>query len=234
MMPLEGITSSRGTGGRARFLQFRAWPKLAPMHQGRETPEAIRRGYDAAAKGQSSYFVWLNGKASVGSISHQEGRASSKKLIAGADVCLQKPQAGSMDKAASRWRPEEGLSALICLPPYSYVRWRAPIAERERIEERRRKTKGRTTQTQKTTTTPGTRNTGTKKTQKRKTQGVAKHGQTKPKHPTHTHHITTHLTSSGGKRALARSKVGGQDSRASGSIGDIADRRDRHASILEA
>jgi itaconate CoA-transferase len=62
-----------------------------------ERPEGdFARGYDAAAKGQSSYFVWLNrGKDSVAG---KEGRATLETLIAGADVLLQNLKPGSMDK----------------------------------------------------------------------------------------------------------------------------------------
>src|SRR5258708_37997639 len=58
------------------------------------------RGYDAAANGQSSYFVWLNrGKDSaVIDLATKEGRASLEDLIAGADVLLQNLKPGSMDK----------------------------------------------------------------------------------------------------------------------------------------
>src|SRR6476659_3131950 len=66
-----------------------------------ERPEGdFARGYDAAAKGQSSYFVWLNrGKQSaVVDLATKEGCAELEKLIATADVLLQNPKPGSMDK----------------------------------------------------------------------------------------------------------------------------------------
>src|SRR3982074_1157111 len=66
-----------------------------------ERPEGdFARGYDAAAKGQSSYFVWLNrGKDSVVvDLATGEGRASLEQLIAGADVLIQNLKPGSMDK----------------------------------------------------------------------------------------------------------------------------------------
>src|SRR3954462_1063760 len=66
-----------------------------------ERPEGdFARGYDAAAKGQSSYFVWLNrGKDSVViDLATKEGRQSLEELIAGADVLLQNLKPGSMDK----------------------------------------------------------------------------------------------------------------------------------------
>ena len=66
-----------------------------------ERPEGdFARGYDAAARGQSSYFVWLNrGKDSVViDLSTKEGRQSLEELIASADVLLQNLKPGSMDK----------------------------------------------------------------------------------------------------------------------------------------
>ncbi|KJC45074.1 carnitine dehydratase [Bradyrhizobium sp. LTSP885] len=66
-----------------------------------ERPEGdFARGYDAAAKGQSSYFVWLNrGKDSVViDLSTKGGRATLEELIASADVLLQNLKPGSMDK----------------------------------------------------------------------------------------------------------------------------------------
>src|SRR3982075_1614411 len=75
------------------------------------------RGYDAAAKGQSSYFVWLNrGKDSVVvDLATQEGRASLEELIAGADVLLQNLKPGSMDKLGfSLERLKQDYPALIC------------------------------------------------------------------------------------------------------------------------
>src|SRR3954467_2447644 len=101
MLPLEGITvvaveqavaapfcSSRLGGAGAHVIKV-------------ERPEGdFARGYDAAAKGQSSYFVWLNrGKNSVViDLATREGRQSLEQLIARADVFLQNLKPGSMDK----------------------------------------------------------------------------------------------------------------------------------------
>ena len=66
-----------------------------------ERPEGdFARLYDAAAKGQCSYFVWLNrGKDSVVvDLATKEGRANLETLIAGADVLLQNLKPGAMDK----------------------------------------------------------------------------------------------------------------------------------------
>ncbi len=66
-----------------------------------ERPEGdFARGYDAAASGQSSYFVWLNrGKQSVViDLATAEGRRTLEALIAGADVLVQNLKPGAMDK----------------------------------------------------------------------------------------------------------------------------------------
>src|SRR6476620_6024453 len=83
-----------------------------------ERPEGdFARGYDAAAKGQSSYFVWLNrGKNSVVvDLATKEGRAALEELIASADVLLQNLKPGSMDKLGfSLERLRKDYPALIC------------------------------------------------------------------------------------------------------------------------
>ncbi|MBV2358428.1 CoA transferase [Thalassococcus sp. CAU 1522] len=58
------------------------------------------RGYDKAAAGQSSYFVWLNrGKQSrVLDLGADKGRAALETLIAQADVLVQNLKPGAMDK----------------------------------------------------------------------------------------------------------------------------------------
>jgi formyl-CoA transferase len=101
MLPLEGITviaveqavaapfcSSRLADAGARVIKI-------------ERPEGdFARGYDAAAKGQSSYFVWLNrGKDSaIVDLASKQGREALEELIANADVLLQNLKPGSMDK----------------------------------------------------------------------------------------------------------------------------------------
>src|SRR3954452_22009868 len=83
-----------------------------------ERPEGdFARGYDAAAKGQSSYFVWLNrGKDSeVIDLSTKNGRAALEALIAKADVLLQNLRPGSMDKLGfSLKRLRKDYPKLIC------------------------------------------------------------------------------------------------------------------------
>jgi len=118
MLPLEGITvvaveqavaapfcSSRLADAGAHVIKI-------------ERPEGdFARGYDAAAKGQSSYFVWLNrGKDSVViDLVTKEGRDELEQLIAGADVLLQNLKPGSMDKLGfSLERLRKDYPALIC------------------------------------------------------------------------------------------------------------------------
>ncbi|MCA6123909.1 CoA transferase [Bradyrhizobium sp. WSM 1704] len=117
MLPLEGLTviaveqavaapfcSSRLADAGAHVIKI-------------ERPEGdFARGYDAAAKGQSSYFVWLNrGKDSaVVDLATKEGRAQLEQLIAGADVLLQNLKPGSMDKLGfSRERLRKDYPKLI-------------------------------------------------------------------------------------------------------------------------
>lgn len=64
-----------------------------------ERPEGdFARGYDDVAKGQSSYFVWLNrGKESVTlDLASEEGRAALETLLAKADVLIQNLKPGAL------------------------------------------------------------------------------------------------------------------------------------------
>jgi formyl-CoA transferase len=64
-----------------------------------ERPEGdFARGYDDVAKGQASYFVWLNrGKESVVlDLAHMDDRARLAHLIAGADVFVQNLKPGAL------------------------------------------------------------------------------------------------------------------------------------------
>ena len=83
-----------------------------------ERPEGdFARGYDAAAKGQSSYFVWLNrGKQSiVVDLARDDGRRTLEALIAGADVLVQNLKPGSMDKLGfTLERLRKTYPSLIC------------------------------------------------------------------------------------------------------------------------
>ncbi|MCB1378080.1 MAG: CoA transferase [Alphaproteobacteria bacterium] len=66
-----------------------------------ERPEGdFARGYDDVAKGQSSYFVWLNrGKTSVTlDLASDAGKAELARLLDGADVLIQNLKRGALAK----------------------------------------------------------------------------------------------------------------------------------------
>src|SRR6476659_2100453 len=95
MLPLEGLTVvAVEQAVAAPFCSSRLADAGAHVIKV-ERPEG-----DFAAKGQSSYFVWLNrGKDSaVIDLATKEGRQSLEDLIAGADVLIQNLKPGSMDK----------------------------------------------------------------------------------------------------------------------------------------
>src|SRR3954447_16770443 len=101
MLPLEGlVVIAVEQAVAAPFCSSRLADAGADVIKVERPEGDFARGYDAAAKGQSSYFVWLNrGKHSVViDLATQEGRASLEQLIAGADVLLQNLKPGSMDK----------------------------------------------------------------------------------------------------------------------------------------
>jgi formyl-CoA transferase len=118
MLPLEGITViAVEQAVAAPFCSSRLADAGATVIK-IERPEGdFARGYDAAAKGQSSYFVWLNrGKQSVAiDLATKGGREQLEALIAGADVLLQNLKPGSMEKLGfSRERLRKDYPALIC------------------------------------------------------------------------------------------------------------------------
>ena len=66
-----------------------------------ERPEGdFARGYDTAASGQSSYFVWLNrGKVSrVIDLGETKGKEALEALIAGADILIQNLKHGALER----------------------------------------------------------------------------------------------------------------------------------------
>jgi len=70
-----------------------------------ERPEGdFARGYDRAAAGQSSYFVWLNrGKESVFmDLAQEQDRRLFEALVARADVFVQNLKPGSLAKLGYR------------------------------------------------------------------------------------------------------------------------------------
>ena len=101
MLPLEGITViAVEQAVAAPFCSSRLADAGAHVIKVERPEGDFARGYDAAAKGQSSYFVWLNrGKDSVViDLATREGREGLEALIADADVLLQNLKPGSMDK----------------------------------------------------------------------------------------------------------------------------------------
>ena len=118
MLPLEGLTViAVEQAVAAPFCSSRLADAGAHVIKVERPEGDFARGYDAAAKGQSSYFVWLNrGKDSaVIDLATAEGRASLETLIAGADVLLQNLKPGSMDKLGfSLTRLRQDYPKLIC------------------------------------------------------------------------------------------------------------------------
>ena len=118
MLPLEGIkVVAVEQAVAAPFCSSRLADAGAEIIKVERPEGDFARGYDAAAKGQSSYFVWLNrGKHSVViDLATREGRASLEELIASADVLLQNLKPGAMDKLGfSMARLRKDYPALIC------------------------------------------------------------------------------------------------------------------------
>src|SRR6185312_1027372 len=118
MLPLEGITVvAVEQAVAAPFCSSRLADAGAHVIKVERPEGDFARGYDAAAKGQSSYFVWLNrGKDSeVVDLATKDGRAALEALIAKADVLLQNLKPGSMDKLGfSLARLRKDYPKLIC------------------------------------------------------------------------------------------------------------------------
>src|SRR5665647_1411745 len=118
MLPLEGLTViAVEQAVAAPFCSSRLADAGAHVIKVERPEGDFARGYDAAVKGQSSYFVWLNrGKDSVViDLATKEGRKSLEDLIAGADVLLQNLKPGSMDKLGfSLARLRKDYPKLIC------------------------------------------------------------------------------------------------------------------------
>src|ERR1700712_1176355 len=118
MLPLEGLTViAVEQAVAAPFCSSRLADAGAHVIKVERPEGDFARGYDAAAKGQSSYFVWLNSGKDPGGIglATKEARASLEELIAGADVLLQNLKPGSMDKLGfSLDRLKADYPKLIC------------------------------------------------------------------------------------------------------------------------
>jgi itaconate CoA-transferase len=118
MLPLEGLTViSVEQAVAAPFCSSRLADAGAHVIKVERPEGDFARAYDAAVKGQSSYFVWLNrGKDSVViDLATREGRANLEALISGADVLIQNLKPGSMDKLGfALQRLRKDYPKLIC------------------------------------------------------------------------------------------------------------------------
>ena len=101
MLPLEGlIVIAVEQAVAAPFCSSRLADAGAHVIKVERPEGDFARGYDAAAKGQSSYFVWLNrGKDScVIDLATPDGRTALEDLVATADVLIQNLKPGAMGK----------------------------------------------------------------------------------------------------------------------------------------
>ena len=118
MLPLQGITViAVEQAVAAPFCSSRLADAGAHVIKVERPEGDFARGYDAAARGQSSYFVWLNRGKDLAMIdlATKDGRAALERLVAGADVLLQNLKPGSMDKLGfSLERLKKDYPALIC------------------------------------------------------------------------------------------------------------------------
>jgi formyl-CoA transferase len=118
MLPLEGLTViAVEQAVAAPFCSSRLADAGAHVIKVERPEGDFARGYDAAAQGQSSYFVWLNrGKDSVViDLAAEAGRQALERLIAKADVLLQNLKPGAMDRLGfSLQRLRRDYPALIC------------------------------------------------------------------------------------------------------------------------
>jgi formyl-CoA transferase len=134
MLPLEGITViAVEQAVAAPFCSSRLADAGAHVIKVERPEGDFARAYDAAAKGQSSYFVWLNrGKDSeVVDLATGSGRSRLEQLIAGADVLLQNLKPGAMDKLGFTLdRLRRDYPALICCTISGYGD-KGPYADRK-------------------------------------------------------------------------------------------------------
>ncbi len=99
-----------------------------------ERPEGdFARGYDDAAAGQSSYFVWLNrGKESlVVDLKSAEGRQTLRGLLANADVLVQNLKPGAIDRLGFEIQMLRKTHPKLIICSISGYGERGPLAERK-------------------------------------------------------------------------------------------------------
>ncbi len=117
MLPLEGLTViAVEQAVAAPFCSSRLADAGAHVIKVERPEGDFARGYDAAARGQSSYFVWLNrGKDSaVIDLATAAGRAALEVLVASADVLLQNLKPRAMDRLGfTRERLRRDYPALV-------------------------------------------------------------------------------------------------------------------------
>jgi itaconate CoA-transferase len=114
ILPLEGITVvAIEQAVAAPFCTSRLADAGATVIKVERPEGDFARGYDDVAKGQSSYFVWLNrGKQSVRlDLTRPEDAADLATLIARADILVQNLKPGALDKLGF------GIEALACRHP---------------------------------------------------------------------------------------------------------------------
>lgn len=101
MLPLKGLTVvSIEQAVAAPFCTARLADAGATVIKIERPGGDFARGYDDVARGQSSYFVWLNrGKTSrTLDLAASEGRAELDRLLGGADVLVQNLKRGALDR----------------------------------------------------------------------------------------------------------------------------------------
>lgn len=91
------------------------------------------RGYDQTAKGQSSYFVWLNrGKESLAlDLTLEADRALLKRLIVKADVLVQNLKPGSLDRLGLSLQSLRALNTKLITLSITGFDAEGPYAERK-------------------------------------------------------------------------------------------------------
>src|SRR5665213_1150863 len=102
MLPLEGITVvAVEQAVAAPFCSSRLADAGAHVIKVERADGDFARGYDTAAKGQSSYFVWLNrGKQSlVADIKNSADAALLHRILSRADVFIQNLAPGAAARA---------------------------------------------------------------------------------------------------------------------------------------
>lgn len=118
-LPLEGVkVVAIEQAVAAPFATSRLADAGASVHK-IERPEGdFARGYDIAANGQSSYFVWLNrGKTSVTlDLASPAGKASLTAMIGEADVLVQNLKPGALARLgfAFDWLAENFPQLIVC------------------------------------------------------------------------------------------------------------------------